>query len=799
MADLERDAGYAMRRVAAIALITAAALRACVSIVPQVRFDVDPASDPAGYAGIGPSGSFALDLLVLAASTLAFVAEVAGGRSIVRWLVVVAALPGIAILFHGAEDSRDLFRGSTWVAAAFAAVAGAHLARDPALRRLLAAGLLAVAAPMVVRGLEQVLVEHRQTVAYFDANKMSILAERGWAPGSPAAEGYERRLRQAEATAWLGLANLHSAVMAFGAIGFGWLAVALRRERRLLAPLAAMALGCAALLVINGSKGAFVATLLGLATAAATARFGRRTGGWVAVGCVLLALAAPMVRSALPEAALLGERSLLFRGQYLAGALAALPHAWPFGLGPDGLQEVYLRVKPPRSPEDVTSTHAAFVDWLILLGPLGFAWVLLVGRLLVGWRAEEDRESGRERDLPAVAIAGLALFALLVLAEESIGSREWLLSRGAAALLFALAFAAAMRGLAAVGPVVASAALFGAVAAVFSQSQVEMILFQPGLPVWAMLALGVAAPVAIAPRGAVAPSRLDALPIALPAAMAVSVLAFGLVPQWRQDRLLDRAADVVRPLADVRSLWENGFAAEVARSEEGSATRAVSAIVRERGGVELDAMLRSARASATTPEGRLAAVAKALERFDAGQRAKAADVLRQADRAHPSNPVALESAIKQLAAAGRRTVGPRRPEIVDPALHAAAIDLAREYVDRWGSARAHGMLADLWLERARALSDEPTLDATESALRASVERQPRTWGRRVDLGDVLAARKRYAEAEQSYRAALAIDDDLELDPLARMSPPLREAILRRITATTAAQAGATPPEGWPLR
>lgn len=801
----------AWRRIAAATIVGIAAVRACVAIVPQVRFDVDPASDPAGYAGFGPTGSLAFDVLLLAASATAIVLELAAGRRIIRWLVVAAALPGLAVLAHGIDDARDLFRGSTWLAAAFAAVAALHLARDPALRRLLVAGSLAVAAPMLLRGAEQILLEHPATVAFFEANRPQILAERGWAPGSPAAEGFERRLRQAEAVGWLGLANLFSSVMAFGAIGFAACAVVARPRGVASLLCAALALGCAALLVVNGSKGAVGAAALGLAVACIGVRFGRGVAGWAAIAAIALAASAPALRGLFDESAFGGERSLLFRSHYLAGAFGMASEAWPFGVGPDGFQDAYLRAKPARSPEDVTSAHAAFVDWLVLLGPLGIAWIALTLRLVVGWpRSDEGADERDERmdgRTPVViaAILALALLAALSLAEESIADARWVLSRGGAAILFGLTFVAALRVLGRGGARL-EPWLWGAIVAVLAQAQIEMILFQPGLSVWLMVALGaIAGPPSRATAeplpGAGGPRPLDAVPIALPAAAAMAILAFGLVPQWQQDRLLDRAAAEVAPLARIRDAWRTGWSEEVLRAaSDGPTTKAMLSLVRETGGVELEAMLRSALASGATPQERGEAVRRALQRFDGGQRAKAADLLRAADEVHPTNPVALESAVKQLAAAGRRTLGTRRPDIVDPALHAAAIELAALLDQREGTARSAAMLADLWLERTRATPDAATLDATEAAVRAALERQPRGWGRWVDLGDALAVRERFAEASEAYATALAIDDDLELDPLVRMTPGVRATtVARRDAARIAAEGGAKPPAGWPLR
>ncbi len=806
------ERGRSLGRWATIALVAIAAIRCTISIVPQVRFDVDPASNPEGYAGVGPAGSMLLDVGLLAACVLALAAERLAGRRVATWAVVLAALPSLAIIYHGAGNALDLFRGTTWLAAACAGVAAAHRARDPVDRRLLVAGVLAVAAPLLVRGIEQVTVEHAQTVEFFEKNKAAMFADRGWAEGTPAAEMFERRLRQVEATGWFGLANLYSAVMAFAAVGFsGLAAVALgRRESRGPAGVLCAILGLAALVLVglNGSKGALVATALGAAIAvlASTTR-GRRLAPYAAVAFVLLAAAAPVVRGFLPEA-WHGEKSLLFRSQYLEGAIRSVPEAIPLGLGPDGFQAAYLRHKPTRSPEDVTSAHAMAVDWLILLGPLALAWLVLVGRFLLPRPAGPSIEPSPAEEglgdpaIRAAVLVSLAVFAVQSVVEEPIADLVWVGSRGVAAVALGIAFVGADRALRAVGdrwwPV-----LFGALVAVMAQAQIEMIFFQPGLPAWAFLALGAIGGPLLASRARKDEEHphhwLDTIPVALPGALALVVIGLGVVPQMRQDMAMDRAAELVTPLAAVREMWSGGMAQEVAAGKKGPKTEAVQAIVHRYGGVELEAGLRSALSAGDSAQARVAAVGKALQRFDAGQRARAADELRVADEIYPANQAAIEAAIKQLAIAGRRTFGARRAEIVDPVLHAAAIDLAAEHATVHDTARAWAMLSDLWLERVRAQSDEATVGVALGSLDRMLERQPRAAARHADRGDLLAAKGDFAAAAEAYRRALAIDADLELDPLAQFDPRLKASVEERLrTAEAASRGEAPPPHGWPF-
>ncbi|MFO0830082.1 MAG: hypothetical protein U0572_18215 [Phycisphaerales bacterium] len=790
------DRDRSMARWATLVIVAVAVARMMVALQPQVRFDTDPAINPAAFAGIGPAGSFALDVALFLGAALAFVAE--RRRGIHGWIVLCALLPALPVFWHGLSDAGDFFRGATWLAAAFAAAASAHLARDASLRRLLLAGCVAVTLPLALRGFEQILIDHRHTVEFFEQHKADMLAERGWTPDGAAAQMFERRLRQVEAGGWFGLANLFSAAMAFGTLTLVGLGL---REPRSRAGVAALVGGaaCAILVAVNGSKGTIVATLLGAAVFV-VARRRPSLATACALGAVALAALAPALRGLAPES-FAGERSLLFRFQYLRGAIAALPESLPFGLGPDGFQNAYLRLKPHRSPEDVASAHAMVVDWILLLGPLAISWVVLVvGAFLARdarGGATDDADATIEESGPLAIRAGVMVaaivFALQAIADQSVADGTWIAFRAIGAVALVAGFAIADRLL---RFPFAMAVVLAALTAVFAQAQIEMILFQPGMPVWAMVALG--ASMALPAQDSERSSGAAWSAALAGCVLAAGVAIFGLVPQVRQDRLLDEAAQTVACIADVRELWPNA-AREIASGRLGAAAQRLIGVVREAGNVEQESAVRAAMTAGNDANARLSASMQALQRFDANQRARAADILQQADAAYPQNRVALEAAVKQLAAAGRRTLGPRRAEIVEPMLHASAIEIAMLGADRFGGARFPAMLADLWLERARTLHDEVTFAAAAKALRTAIERQPRAARFHADLADLLAASGDLAGAIDEYRASLAIDRDLELDPLARFSDRQRADIESRLASVEAAKSGgAALPAGWPF-
>ncbi len=796
-----------LARWATLVLIAVATIRVCVAIVPQVRFDSDPAVDPSPYPGLGPTGSFVLDALLLIASGTAFLSEYRAGRRVITWLVVLAALPGISVMLHGWSQMSDLFRGATWLAAAFAGVAAAHLARDPAQRRLLIAGCAAVLVPLLMRGAEQRWIEHPVTVAKFLEEKARFFAERGWDPASAPARSFERRVTQAESSGWFGLANIFSAMMAFGTVFFAGFALARRQDRSLLLA-ALLACGCAAFVVLNFSKGAIVATACGAMVLAIgmTPRLARFAPA-VAFATIALAAAAPALRGALPED-FGNERSLLFRAHYLEGALRAAPEAMPFGVGPDGLQNVYLRTKPARSPEDVISTHAMVVDWFVLLGPLGLAWVAVVARLL--WRRPERepaavdrprRDEGDERTwsspLRASVMIACAILAVMALAEPAMLTPAWIVTRVVMLCGFIVVWIAVdhwVRQCVRQGGHV-TATLLAALTAVLAQAQVEMIFFQPGMVVWTFVVLGsIAALPALAAMSAFG-SRVSAV---LAWSAALCIITVGAVPQFLQDRVVDRAIDEVAPLAELRETFDRARPEIAAGNADGTESRALLALVAELGGVESAAQLNIALRS-TAPD-RLDQIIAVLRHVDSGQRAKAADLLLEADAMAPTNWTPIDAAIKQLAAAGRRTVGMRTQAIIDPVLHNEAARVAYEAAERWRMPRFAARFADLLGERVRAAPDALVLKNAIEATNVALQLEPRSVARTADLGELRAASGDLRGAVEAWKRAMELDADLALDPLAQMTPPQRAVLAQRVKLAEQALAGGPPPPPfWPLQ
>ncbi|MAD78669.1 MAG: hypothetical protein CMJ51_04775 [Planctomycetaceae bacterium] len=490
--------------VLAILIAGLAAIRLMLPFAPDRLFDVDPGSVGGPLPAVGSAGSLLIDALLIVCAGFALGMEARRGRAD-RALLALLLLPLPVIAWHGWNDTLDAWRGIDWFAAVAAGVALAHLVRVPSTRRAVLAILLAAIAANAVRGVHQVSIEHADTVAFYEENRDMVLASRGWAPDSPAALIYERRLRQPEATGWIGFSNVLSGLLAAGGVLAIGLLVEARRSgasdrRGAGGPVMLGFAGIACLLLVglNGSKGAIAASgvgVFGLLLVLGPLRTGflRRSGWWL-VAVAFLAFSAILLRGLLPEE-FGGDRSLLFRWHYLQGAVSMfLAHPW-IGVGPDGFQDAYLAARPLRSPEAVASAHSVFTDWIAALGVTGVAWILVAGRIVLRRGGDSSEASAEVEDSSGSRLlitGGLILVVILVLQfwiEGPLGSE-------AIAVRIASITAAGLVGIAvwSVSSTVPDSIVRGiAVAAagvVVAQSQIEMLAWQPGSLVacWGFLA-----------------------------------------------------------------------------------------------------------------------------------------------------------------------------------------------------------------------------------------------------------------------------------------------------------------------
>lgn len=767
------------------AILAIAALRALVGIVPEVWFDVDPARDAMPQLALSGAGSMLLDALACLAAFVALVGEHFSGRGVRLPLVALATAPAALVWWHGSHDLLDAFRGDTWVAAALAFAALAHLVRDGRLRVVAIAVLAAVAVPLAVRGIAQVTVEHEATVEAYRATREQFLADRGWAPDSSAARTYERRLMQAEATGWFGLANPYSTFLGVGVVGLGLLgALAWRAASRSVGALGLVgALACGGLLVVNGGKGALLATGAALAVALASFAWKRPArGNWVLL-LACGAVAAVAVRGLLGDAS--GELSLLFRAHYLetgARIVAESPFA---GVGPAGVQEAFARLKPVECPEDVTSLHSLFVDWIAALGVVGLAWVALVAWSLRGAPGVASCEAATRDALDpsrlALRIAGIAaILALLVarVVEAPALDATALVLRAAGLVGFVLVAAAMAQAGAelvatARGRLVAAAGV--AVAAiVLVHSMIEVTAWIPG---GALLALSCVALASAVPEGG---SRIGAarMALVLPLAAALVVNADRAAAN-RVASGLSLAAREVRPLVELRGAVREYLAAEPSRRDAAAVLAAAEALPAVSSVDSASSVFPADR----TPD-RLAPLRASLAAGDgAGVRAAAAGLDRLAREAcvawlvgladdEPRSATALAAAIEQRSALALRATGPASVAIADDRAFALARALADRFVREHPGSRSIALRADLALIALRGglAADPAERTRIEGAIRSVVEMQPSNPRRWRDLGMALSQLGDAQAAQDALRRALeASARTSRHDPLAGLS------------------------------
>ncbi len=754
----------ALRWVGGLGILAVAAARCVTVFAPQVVFDVDPAIDPAPLAGLGPSGSLALDALGLAACGFGLVGEILSRRR-VDWLLLVAALaPLPVVLFHGATDLGDLWRGSTWVVAAGSAAVIAHLGRDPRLRRVLLALLVALLVPIGLRGVSQSAVslfgisltgaEHSETVSQFEANRAAFFADRGWHRDSAAARIYERRLRQPDPRGWFPSANIFASLMAVGLVLSAGLALRTRDGPWRLGLLCVGGIVACGLLLLAGSKGGMTGAAVGLGLLGAAhlsrrlweARARPRAGSVVALGIVGGMLLAVVVRGTLLPESFLGDRSLLFRWHYLQGAAGVIASEGVVGVGPDGFQEAYIAHRPPRSPEEVTSAHNAFADWLATLGLSGAAWIALLvvllwraGSLLVPGSASGERPpppapptppstgtGALSRDVASVtlfsaaAVAVVALVPAVMIEAQNLGTLGAQVGRMGGVVGYIIVAAGLGHVLQRLGPTAINQALAAAAVVLGLHGMIEMIFFDPGSVVWVMCVVGLAGAVRVVPSddGKRSPALVVGLAMCV-VLFAASVWLGGVVSP-RLDRQQARMILAARSLHD------------------------------------------SAESSGST------------RRPDARARLDAADRLFEAYLIAPANHRLLQDATRQLLLAAGILEGDRRREVVG-----RAIELSERAVREHEQLSSIALAATAWRLEALATGRPEAWQRTIEHARRLTELDPHgiaSWRR---LGDVYWDAGRRDDAAAAYGRALEADRNFELDPLKQLSDRDRDQILQR--------------------
>lgn len=533
---------------AAMLIAVIAAARCLVTLLPEIWFDVDPVLNATWVPGVWPGWLMLMDTVLLGAASAGLIGEARqrrGGSAtlLVLWFLPIGSAAVWAVI--GVDQVRVLL---PWVAGITGAVAMSHLCRDAAVRRAATAVLLAIAGPLLLRGLVQWGWELPDTAAWFAENREALIASMGMEPGSAEALVYERRVRTGGPTGWFSSENLLASVLAACAIAwFGLVVTAKVRNRSaLIGGIGVTVVMLAAITTaLTGSLGGVVALVLGLGLAIAglSSEAIRRRGGLIAMGLVVLAAIAPLLAAGMASLSpsLPGVRSMVIRWQYDLGAAGVLANHPVLGAGPAGFQDAYAAARLPGAPEEIASPHAMVWEWTSTLGVLGLAWVVLVLVLLWsaatrGWRVGDPVDGRRWWPI------GGAVLALVPAVLVACG--DWGMLDDAGRFVRIVGWLS-MPLLAWVGwrclvGAVAGWAVMSAVVILVMHAQIEMSLHNAASCVWILVLLGAAAPT----RG-VGGRRLPMLGGVVAALLCVSAGVVGVIPQMRQDRLVVEAADML--------------------------------------------------------------------------------------------------------------------------------------------------------------------------------------------------------------------------------------------------------------
>lgn len=837
-------------------IVAAALLRSMLVLTPMPMWESDPLTmhEPMGRGahsewllarvfgasllGVGPAATILMDVVVLLASAVALLAWARLRQRLDTPLLALAAAGSIAPLLHAiwveggsVENARV---AASWLAAVWAAVAIAHGARQRSLRGLCAGALLGFVVMLALKGAAQYFVEHPATVAAFEADREAFLRARGWENDSPLARGYERRLRQAEATGWFGLSNVYASFAAAGLAALaGWGVLAWQRaraERRAARPrhtneprrfdptLAAFALAtlvAAAALLLSVSRGGMAAGALGVGLALlllSPPRGVRRLVEWaspragvVALLLVVAALLAVVSQGLLGPA--LGERSLLFRWYYMIGSARVFAHSPLLGVGPADFQQAYAAFKPRLSPEEVTSPHSVLFDFAATLGLFGLAWAALFLRLV--WRAGR---SLRVHATPGGALGGsprLRVYAMGLLVGAPTVAALWLGRATGLPLVLADALggegplpllAALLVVLLATGAWIALALtiwrlnetsaralvpLAAAALALAVHAQIEMTPVQPAsaLLFWTLLGLAAAvtgAPTIAAPAGERTGRRSAGSFAALaPAvcALAIALIAWPPVARWQSH--LTAAASIIEPAGRAETELR------VARTLPEGPAATVEHVRRE----VAEALGTEPAASPAEMRRQLDTLALILGEQAAEQLAAAQDALGKPD---VGTERARARLLRHLAARANAAGEPGRARaLLERALAGADALLAAHRSSPKAFSLAGSLEADLAEFAASAADAEPHLERARELWEREADLAPQSPGPPRRLMELALLRQQPDEAARWARRLLELDELLRLDPLRQLTELERRRI-QRLAAAAADSGGEKP-------
>ncbi len=546
-------------------VLSAASLRLLSSFDPFPYWGGDPLVRFAPLVGIGPGMSGVLDSVTLASAALAVFTSSRRGVGVSWIYVLLWSIGALAAFAHiGLSASLTIQHaliGLPWAAALAAGLAVHVLSQDARNRRMVIAVFAGLVAILTCKAVVQVYIEHPALLEAFKHDRLAIFAENGWSPDSSMARSYERRLSHAEATGWIGLANPFATFAAIAAtVGFAGMLFPLQRSLRDRAPWIVLFAAGVFSTYLAGAKGGLASLALGvflLFIARCIPRL-KKAGPVIGFAVPFLVLTAVAARGIVGER--IGELSILFRSMYAEAALRIFSQNPIGGVGPAGFKDAYLLAKNPLNPEEVSSPHSVFLDYLATLGVGGIAWIVLLLLFCIAagkslFSASDSSANATEtidpvtRDDCRRAIAILTIPTLLAAwLETSMATPEGLLVRVGGLVVAAVVVVIFLKNMLS-ERLIAAACGAGALVAI-AHGQIELT---PILPQTVLLfAILLAANPSVLGHKAFSLERLSllAIPVALGAACTV-VVSTTLI-QWQT--YMGSAAKAIEPISTIRQL-----------------------------------------------------------------------------------------------------------------------------------------------------------------------------------------------------------------------------------------------------
>ncbi len=731
--------------VGLVATLMLCLARAMIEHDPFPWWSSDPFVFAPPLTGLTPRWALLLNSCILLSSTLTVVGQFLRGRP-ASLLQSILILIGFAVIgYHAQADLERTLDASTIAGVIAALVAAATASTLPGAPRVLGGVCVGFAIMLTLVGAYEVYVSHPQTLEIYEQGRDSFLSARGWSEGSFEALSYERRLRNPEPVAWFGLTNVFASFVAASAgalFTFGLGCYRTHRSYALAYFFAALACGYGVYLC--NSKGGFAVLAIGIAMGAATqTRIRDRLNGQTLLILCGLTIGALLVRGMLGEA--IGERSLLFRYQYLVGAMNIWIADPLLGCGPGLFQDQYALLKPALSPEDVASPHSVLFAWIATLGIGGVALCVVLCRSVLRY----------DMDTPEHITAGPGPTPLIKLASLLIALACLVSLQMQTAVLGAMDLAPILMGmliwigLAAftIRPTVPDQVLRAGVLVAAGVLLVHAMIEVTGTlivsaPLWAFM-LGLAAQER-KPRGS---SHLGHACTAGGGLVLTAVLLAMWAPLNRWERSLHAGAHDAVPIADVRALV-NGL--EYTATPEIDADRISSA---------LSSLLG-------VPVGRsLDSIIPALNQAEFSARSASVEDLRDAIDAFPSHTPTRIAASQQLLWIASIQIGVGRPEDASRSWDKATELFAHKPLD----AQGERWLGNIWLGRVSAFPESTererwlreAIDAFEGAYERTPN-DPHLSLRIMTLWLELGSRR---EAVEWAERSLSIHERMRLDPI----------------------------------